>query len=55
MLLYIIVEMCLTSYLSFGVLSLPTSLLCIVRELAGGGFVVVAVGVGNRCHVTSDI
>ena len=30
----------------------PTALPCIVRELTWGGFVAVAVGVGDRCQVS---
>ena len=34
--------------------SLRTSLLCIMGELAGGGSVAVAVGVSDRYQVTGD-
>ena len=34
--------------------SLQTILLCIVGELAGGGFAVVAVNVGSKWRVTDD-
>ena len=46
---------CLLDFFYLKLWVLQTILLCIVEELAGGGFMDVAVGVGDMSQVTPDM